>query len=92
MVPANFTFDYKEHFGTSTPPAYERLLLDALQGDLTLFLHADEVEASWQFADAIRQGWTRPEAPPLLSYPAGTWGPPVADDLFRGCEGSWSRG
>lgn len=92
MVPAHFTFDYKDHFGSSTAPAYERLLLDALEGDLTLFLHGDEVEASWEFADAIRQGWTRPDAPPLLTYPAGTFGPEEADSLFRGCEGTWSRG
>jgi glucose-6-phosphate 1-dehydrogenase len=92
MVPASFVFDYKEHFGGGTVPAYERLLLDALEGDLTLFLHADEVEASWEFADAIQQGWTRPEAPKLQFYPAGTWGPGEADALFRGCEGGWTRG
>ncbi len=92
MVPANFTFDYKDHFGSATPPAYERLLLDALQGDLTLFLHADEVEASWHFADAMLGAWNRGDGVPLLSYPAGTWGPEEADGLFRGCEGAWSRG
>jgi glucose-6-phosphate 1-dehydrogenase len=92
MVPANFTFDYKEQFGASTQPAYERLLLDALQGDLTLFLHADEVEASWHFADAMLLAWSREEAVPLLTYPAGTWGPEASDGLFRGCEGGWSRG
>jgi glucose-6-phosphate 1-dehydrogenase len=92
MVPAEFSFDYKEHFGTVTAPAYERLLLDALLGDLSLFLQADEVEASWQFADAIRLGWSQPDAPVLLTYPAGTWGPKLADELFRGCEGGWSRG
>jgi glucose-6-phosphate 1-dehydrogenase len=92
MVPANFTFDYKEHFKVASPPAYERLLLDALEGDLTLFLHADEVESSWHFADAIRHGWSRPDAPPLLYYPAGSWGPEASEELFRGCEGSWSRG
>lgn len=92
MVPASFTFDYKERFGTSTQPAYERLLLDALLGDLTLFLHADEVEASWHFADALLGTWNRPDAPPLLTYPAGTWGPSEAEGLFQGCEGNWSQG
>jgi glucose-6-phosphate 1-dehydrogenase len=92
MTPASFSFDYKERFGTATAPAYERLLLDALAGDLTLFLHADEVEASWLFADAILNGWQRPEAPRLLEYPAGSWGPPEAEELFRDCEGAWSRG
>jgi glucose-6-phosphate 1-dehydrogenase len=92
MVPVDFSFDYRDHFGEATAPAYERLLLDALQGDLTLFLHADEVESSWLFADAIRAGWSSPEASPLLQYPAGSWGPEEADELFRGCEGSWTRG
>lgn len=92
MVPVDFSFDYREHFGEGTAPAYERLLLDALVGDLTLFLHADEVEASWLFADAIRSGWHSNEARPLLRYPAGSWGPDEAEELFRGCEGGWSRG
>jgi glucose-6-phosphate 1-dehydrogenase len=92
MVPADFVFDYKERFGAATTPAYERLLLDALQGDPTLFLHADEVEASWLFADAIRAGWQESNAPKLLSYPAGSWGPTEAEDLFHGCEGTWSEG
>ena len=92
MIPASFSFDYKERFGAATAPAYERLLLDALQGDLTLFLHADEVEASWLFADSLLAEWKKPEAPPLLTYPAGSWGPPEAEELFHGCEGAWSRG
>jgi glucose-6-phosphate 1-dehydrogenase len=92
MVPAELSFDYRERFGTPTTPAYERLLLDALQSDATLFLRADEVEASWQFADAIRQSWGEPGAPPLLEYAAGSAGPPEAESLFHGCEGGWSVG
>ena len=92
MVPAQFAFDYHDRFGVPTTPAYERLLLDAIEGDLTLFLHADEVEACWLFADALLSAWQKPEAPPLLSYPAGSWGPPEAEELLRGCEGGWSRG
>ncbi len=92
MVPADLSFDYKDKFGAATAPAYERLLLDALNGDLTLFLRADEVETSWGFADAIRSSWSRPDASPLLEYPAGSWGPEHAQSLFRGCEGAWSRG
>ncbi|HEY3445075.1 MAG TPA: glucose-6-phosphate dehydrogenase [Myxococcales bacterium] len=92
MVPAEFAFDYKDRFGGSTTPAYERLLLDALQGDLTLFLHAEEVEASWHFADTIRAKWEGPDAPPLREYPAGSWGPAETDELFEGCEGGWSVG
>jgi len=92
MTPANMSFDYKDRFGTASAPAYERLLLDALTGDATLFLRGDEIEASWRFADAYEAAWSRPDAPPLLEYPAGSWGPPDADALFHGCEGGWSRG
>ncbi|MBN2192813.1 MAG: glucose-6-phosphate dehydrogenase [Polyangiaceae bacterium] len=92
MSPARLTFDYKEHFGKTTTPAYERLLLDALSGDATLFLRADEIEASWQFADAIRERWRSPTAPALLEYPAGSWGPIEAETLFEDCEGCWSVG
>ena len=92
MTPATLDFDYREHFGTGSPDAYQRLLLDAISGDQTLFLRSDEIEASWRYADEVLAGWQRPGAPPLLSYPAGSWGPEEALELFRGCEGSWSRG
>jgi len=92
MVPAELNFDYRDRFGVPTPPAYGRLLLDAMLGDPTLFLRTDEVEASWRFADTLRGTWVGPAAPPLRTYPSGSWGPPEADDLFRGCEGTWSRG
>jgi glucose-6-phosphate 1-dehydrogenase len=92
MAPAELRFDYKDRFGVNTPPAYERLLLDAMQGDPTLFLRTDEVEASWRFADTLRRLWMSPEAPPMLEYPPDSWGPPEADGLFRDCEGSWSHG
>lgn len=91
MSPARLSFDYQERFGNSTTPAYERLLLDALVGDATLFLHADEIEASWRFADAYRLAWSSGDAP-VYEYPAGSWGPPESDQLFRGCEGGWTRG
>ncbi len=92
MAPATLDFDYREHFGEDSPPAYERLLLDAMLGDQTLFLRADEIEASWRYADQVQAGWQGPHAPPLLEYPAGSWGPPEAAELFQGCEGAWSRG
>jgi glucose-6-phosphate 1-dehydrogenase len=92
MHPAEMTFDYQNVFGTSTAPAYERLLLDALLGDATLFLRGDEIEASWRFADALLDVWRSPDAPPLLEYDAGSWGPDEAAELFHGCEGGWTRG
>ena len=92
MTTAELAFDYRDRFGEATTPPYERLLLDALQGDPTLFLRSDEVEASWRFADTILKRWSEPGAPPILEYPAGSWGPTEADALLHGCEGGWSRG
>ncbi len=91
MAPAQLSFDYREHFGQSTAPAYERLLQDALLGDPTLFLRSDEIEACWRYADEVLGAW-RSENVPLREYAAGSWGPPEADQLFYGCEGGWSRG
>ncbi len=92
MAPARLDFDYRDHFGKNTTPAYERLLLDAILGDTTLFLRADEIEASWVFADAVLARFGAEGGPPLLEYPAGSWGPMQASALFEGCEGGWSGG
>jgi glucose-6-phosphate 1-dehydrogenase len=92
MSPAMLEFDYRDHFGQAPPEAYERLLLDAMLGDQTLFLRSDEIEASWSYADQVLSAWRGPEGPPLLEYPAGSWGPSEADALFGECQGSWSRG
>lgn len=91
MSPARLDFDYRDAFDAKSAPAYERLILDALAGDATLFLRADEIEASWAFADALLDGWAAADAP-LAPYPAGSDGPDAADALFEGCEGGWSRG
>jgi glucose-6-phosphate 1-dehydrogenase len=92
MTPATLDFDYQEHFGRKPAEAYERLLADALLGDQTLFLHSDEIEASWCYADAVREVFEGPNAPLLHEYEAGSWGPEEADHLFGDCQGSWSRG
>jgi glucose-6-phosphate 1-dehydrogenase len=92
MAPAHLTFDYQQHFGAGPPEAYERLLMDALEGDQTLFLRSDEIEASWRYADAVLGAWAEDAAPPLLEYESGSWGPPEAQALFHGCEGGWSHG
>ena len=91
MAPASLTFDYQDAFKSQSPAAYERLLLDVMLGDATLFLRGDEIEASWSFADALHSAWREDTTPPR-EYAAGTWGPPEADELFHGCEGGWSRG
>ncbi len=86
---AELGFDYTELGNAKTPPAYQRLLLDAIEGNATLFLRGDEVESSWAFADAIRAGWEEAD-PPVHKYPAGSRGPEVAEELWHGCEGGWS--
>ncbi|MFT5353889.1 MAG: glucose-6-phosphate 1-dehydrogenase [Polyangiales bacterium] len=91
MSPAQLDFDYAEHFGRSSPPAYEPLFSDVVAGDPTLFLRADEIEASWRFTDAFTKGWAA-GASPVREYAAGSWGPAEADELLRGCEGGWFRG
>ncbi len=92
MAPAVLSFDYQEAFNTHTAPAYERLLLDALVGEPTLFLRGDEIEASWRFADALHAAWKENPKNAMQEYEAGTWGPDSANELFHGCEGGWSRG
>jgi glucose-6-phosphate 1-dehydrogenase len=74
-------FRYGTEFGSSTPEAYERLILDAMRGEATLFTRADEVEAQWAFIDPILKGWHEHDAPVAL-YPAGSWGPAAADALL----------
>jgi glucose-6-phosphate 1-dehydrogenase len=74
-------FLYGAAFLEETPEAYERLLLDALLGDPTLFIRTDEVEQAWRIVDPIMEAWGSDEAP-LARYEAGTWGPPEADALL----------
>jgi glucose-6-phosphate 1-dehydrogenase len=92
MSPARLHFDYHEHFGGSSAEAYERLLADALLGDQTLFLRADEIEASWTYADSVRAEWDGADASAIAEYPCGSWGPQEAETLFGTCQGGWSRG
>jgi glucose-6-phosphate 1-dehydrogenase len=84
-------FRYSEHFGGKTPDAYERLLLDALNGDSTLFARRDEVEAAWELVTAVLDVWR--ESPPrdLPNYEAGTWGPEAATELLARDGRRWRR-
>jgi len=68
--------------------AYERLLLDAMQGDATLYARADEVEAAWAFVDPILDYWKNGKDVKMYGYSAGVWGPENANDLFEGL-GEW---
>ncbi|MFO0591587.1 MAG: glucose-6-phosphate dehydrogenase [Polyangiaceae bacterium] len=82
MRDVTMDFRYGAAFGSSTPEAYERLILDAMRGDATLFTRADEVEAQWAFIDPILRGWHEQEAP-VAQYAAGSWGPTEAEALLR---------
>ncbi len=74
---------YYSQLGTPIPDAYERLLLDAMRGDQTLFMRADEVEAAWRIVTPILRHWGNSPAPNFPNYPAGTWGPKEAEDLLE---------
>jgi len=83
-------FHYAESFGpTAIPEAYERLLLDALQGDASLFTRADEVEIAWGLIDPIAQSWETEQTPPLATYEPGSWGPAEADALLAKDGRAW---
>lgn len=85
-------FLYQTSFGKGSPEAYERLLLDAMAGDATLFARKDEVETAWCYIDQIENAWHQSPVPPKMAeYPAGSWGPKEADELVR-CDGhEWRR-
>jgi glucose-6-phosphate 1-dehydrogenase len=83
-------FLYGGAFRTGLPEAYERLILDAMLGDQTLFTRIDEVEEQWSLVDAIVAAWAR-DRPAFPNYPAGTWGPPSADELLERDGRSWRR-
>ena len=75
-------FRYGTAFGSETADAYERLLLDSILGDGTLFARDDEVAEAWRIVDSIIAGWKQSDRPPA-TYTAGTWGPAEADALLR---------
>jgi glucose-6-phosphate 1-dehydrogenase len=83
-------FLYGGAFRTGMPEAYERLILDCLLGDATLFTRADEIEEQWLLVDAIVAAWQR-DRPSFPNYAAGTWGPPSADELIHRDGRSWRR-
>jgi glucose-6-phosphate 1-dehydrogenase len=80
--PVNMEFLYGTAFLSQSPEAYERLILDAMRGDATLFTRDDEVEAQWRIIDPILQGWAASSGP-LPQYPAGSSGPAEADAILE---------
>ena len=82
-------FHYSELQDKTLPEAYERLILDCLRGDATLFSRGDAVEQAWAIIDPIIEAWKNDPANKLYGYPAGSWGPESAQKLFQYSEKSW---
>ena len=87
--PVRMHFSYDAEFGAYTPEAYERLLLEALEGDATLFIRRDEVEAAWSIVDPIRESWGNQPLTDQEFYTAGTWGPAAAEELLSAKGHTW---
>jgi glucose-6-phosphate 1-dehydrogenase len=84
-------FTYGSAFSVDSPDAYETLILDALQGDASLFTRADEVEEAWSIVDPIIDAWAEAPAPVFPNYDAGAWGPAAADELLAREGRRWRR-
>jgi len=82
-------FSFRREFNAALPDAYQRLLLDALNGDASLFARSDEVELAWGVIDPILAAWQSPAAPPLEVYPQGQWGPTCSAQWAREQPGLW---
>lgn len=91
LQPVRMNFHYGQSFQQALPDAYERLLLDALRGDQTLFTRSDEVTAAWEFVTPILDAWQRQPRPRFPNYAAGSWGPVEADELVSGCQRGWRQ-
>jgi glucose-6-phosphate 1-dehydrogenase len=93
MRSVDMEFHYAEDFGGSEiPDAYERLLLDALKGDPSLFTRGDEIELAWQIIDPIIEGWQKAGPGFMLEYEPGSWGPPEAGHFMDGSAEGWLTG
>jgi glucose-6-phosphate 1-dehydrogenase len=88
LGPVTLDFRYGEVFGAQPPEAYERLLLDAIHGDATLYARGDWVEQAWAILDPVLEAWQQAGGAPA-PYPAGTWGPREADTLIGRDGGAW---
>jgi glucose-6-phosphate 1-dehydrogenase len=88
--PVNMEFRYGTSFLSESPEAYERLILDAMRGDATLFTRNDEIEALWGIVDPILEAWAQDTQSEIPTYPAGTPGPKEAEGLLDGSR-IWRR-
>jgi len=89
--PVTMDFTYGSAFSVDSPDAYETLILDALQGDASLFTRSDEVEEAWGIVDPIIDAWAGGPPPEFPNYDAGTWGPKAADELLAREGRRWRR-
>jgi glucose-6-phosphate 1-dehydrogenase len=89
ISPVHMDFEYGEAFRDQSPEAYERLLLDVMAGDATLFMRRDAVEASWAWVTGILDAWSKSGQRWLPEYPAGSWGPVEADRMIQGDGRRW---
>jgi glucose-6-phosphate 1-dehydrogenase len=88
IYPVQMDFRYGSTFGGSSPEAYERLLLDVMSGDQTLFMRRDQVEAAWRFVMPILDRWAASKDS-VPQYAAGSWGPAEADRLIASAGRQW---
>ncbi len=88
--PVTMNFNYVDAFGGESPEAYERLLLDAMTGDTTLFTRSDEVETSWSLINPIIEGW-KTLGSPIHEYVGGSWGPDASHEFIGSSGRSWRR-
>ncbi|MEO7982751.1 MAG: glucose-6-phosphate dehydrogenase [Bacteroidota bacterium] len=88
IKPVEMDFTYKESYDTPVPEAYETLLLDVLEGDATLFMRADQVEAAWKVVTPIMEAWKKQAPSRFPNYEPGSWGPKASAGLIKeqGCE------
>ena len=89
IYPVKMEFNYNTSFGENNPEAYERLLLDVMAGDATLFMRRDQVEAAWKFVMPILDFWANSRVRYLPEYRSGTWGPQEADKLIENDGRQW---
>ena len=82
-------FHYADLAQKNIPEAYQRLLIDCMQGDATLFTRGDAIEQSWTIVDPILAAWENNPSIPIYGYPAVTWGPIQADALIEGPYMTW---
>jgi glucose-6-phosphate 1-dehydrogenase len=91
LAQVNMAFSYADAWGKSSANGYERLLLDAMLGDATLFAHRDGVEATWALFTPILEAWAKTQATGFPNYEAGSWGPECSDELLARDGREWRK-